>query len=207
MRVSHNFKDLIGQKFNRLNVIRRIENDRHGKAQWLCKCECGNECIASTSGLKSGNNQSCGCLREETFTNQKHGKRNTRLYRIYSHIKGRCYDVNDRAYLYYGGRGIVMCDEWLADFQTFYDWAMMNGYRDDLTIERKDVSGNYEPSNCCWATMSEQSNNKRCNIVITFNGKTQNLKQWADELGVSYTKLYQRICVRGWSVEKAFTTK
>lgn len=136
-----------------------------------------------------------------------HGKRNTRLYSIYAHIKERCYNANNKSYHYYGAKGIIICDEWLHDFQAFYDWAMANGYADNLTIDRIDVNGNYEPSNCRWVTMKEQSNNKSCNISIAFNGKTQTLKQWADELGINYTRLYQRIYVRGWSVEKAFDLK
>lgn len=207
MKTAHNYVDLTGQKFNRLVVIGRAENNKNGKAVWICQCECGNYCKATTGGLKTGNNQSCGCLHKETFSNKKHGKRNTRLYRIYAHMKCRCYDANNKDYMDYGGRGISVCDEWLNDFDSFYRWAIKNGYKDELTIERMNVDGNYEPTNCTWATRAEQCNNKRSNILITFGKKTQNLKQWSDELGTSYTKLYQRLYVRGWSVEKAFTTK
>ena len=199
--------DLIGQKFNRLTVIERAENDKHNNAMWLCRCDCGNLCKATTSGLRNGNNQSCGCLHKETFNNKTHCKRNTRLYRIYAHMKERCSNENNKNYERYGGRGITVCDEWLQNFQAFYDWAMANGYKDSLTIDRIDNDKGYSPENCRWVTMKEQSNNKSCNIIITFNGKTQTLKQWADELGMNYTRLYQRIYVRGWSIEKAFKTK
>ena len=135
----------------------------------------------------------------------KHGKRNTRIYRIYAHMKGRCNNPNNEDYCYYGGKGIKVCSLWSEDFQSFYDWSMANGYADDLTIDRINVDGDYEPSNCRWVTMKTQCNNKSSNILITYNGKSQNLKQWAEELGVSYTMLYQRLYKYGWDVEKAFT--
>lgn len=207
MRTAQNFIDLSGQKFNRLTVVEQIGRSKDGKVIWLCKCECGKYCKATTGGLKSGNNKSCGCLRKEAFTNRTHGLRYTRQYRIFHHMKDRCYNPNDSHYDDYGGRGIRICDEWLQDFKTFYGWSLKNGYRDDLTIERIDVNGNYEPSNCTWIKLEEQSENRRCNIRITYNGKTQNLKQWADELGMNYIGLYQRIVVRGWNAERAFSAK
>lgn len=122
-------------------------------------------------------------------------------------MKDRCYNPNDKNYDDYGGRGIKICDEWLKDVKTFYDWSLISGYMDNLTIERIDVDGNYEPSNCKWIKKEEQADNKRCNIRITYNGKTQNLKQWSKELGINYIALYQRIVVRGWSPNRAFSAK
>lgn len=128
----------------------------------------------------------------------KHGKCNTRLYRIYKCMKTRCYNKNRNDYKYYGGRGIVICDEWLNDFMAFYYWSINNGYDDTLTIDRIDVDGNYEPSNCRWATQKQQCNNYSRNILITYNGKTQNMRQWADELCIKQHTIACRHR-KGWS--------
>jgi len=136
------------------------------------------------------------------------GMSNTRIYRCWNRMKHRCYNVNNKDYKHYGGRGITVCDEWLDDilgFTNFYYWAMSSGYSDDLTIDRIDVNGNYEPSNCRWATIFEQRNNMRSNVVLTYNGETHNLKQWADKLGLVYRALCSRY-ERGWSVEDILET-
>lgn len=126
-----------------------------------------------------------------------------RLYSIWNGMKIRCYNDKCERYYRYGGRGIKICDKWRNDFQSFYDWSMDHGYSDDLTIDRINNDGNYEPGNCRWATLQEQQHNKSNNIFITYNGKTQDIKQWAEELGIYYQTLYFRI-ISGWPVEKAF---
>lgn len=131
------------------------------------------------------------------------GTSRSRLKRIWSKMKSRCYSPKVYNYHRYGGRGITVCDEWKDNFQAFYDWAIANGYADDLTIDRIDNDGNYEPNNCRWATMKEQANNKSNNVRITYKGKTQDIKQWSEELGIAYTTLFIRIH-NGWPVEKAF---
>ena len=154
--------DLAGKQFGRLKVIERAETVNK-RTKWLCECDCGNEIIAEAYNLKSGHTQSCGCLQSEAAScaNKTHGMTRTRLYRIWNCMHNRCYRKSYHAFKHYGGRGIVVCDEWLHDFQAFYDWAIANGYKDDLSIDRIDPNKNYSPDNCRWATMAEQNKNKR----------------------------------------------
>ena len=155
--------NLIGQRFGMLVVTALSHRENHGIYKWHCKCDCGNESIASTSNLRNGNTTSCGCFGKEQRVKSvtKHGKCQTRVYRIWKAMHTRCYNEGFFAYKYYGGRGITICDEWKDNFQAFYDWAMANGYAENLTIDRIDSNGNYEPSNCQWATMEAQNKNKR----------------------------------------------
>lgn len=187
------FKDLTGQCFNHLTVIRYI-GQKNGRTMWLCKCDCGNEVEVDSSSLKSGNTTACGCRQSEAWGSAlTHGKSGTRIYRIWRAMKERCYNPNNSAYHNYGARGITICKEWLDDFMNFYNWSMVNGYRDDLSIDRKDNNGNYEPSNCRWATDKEQGNNTRRNHFVTVNGETHSISQWAEICGVKYSVLYGKI--------------
>ena len=202
-----NFKDLTGQRFGRLIVIKRVENDKLGKAQWLCQCDCGNKKEVSTQSLKSGKVQSCGCLHKEMLINRltTHGKTKTRIYRIWSRMKASCSNPNVIGYKNYGGRGITVCCEWRNNFMSFYNWAIANGYSDELTIDRIDVNGNYEPSNCKWSTKKEQANNMRTNKLLTYNGETHGIYEWERIVGLPHNLIGTRIR-SGWSVEKAITT-
>lgn len=130
---------------------------------------------------------------------QKHGKSNTRLYNIWTHMKARCYNKNDQHYENYGSRGIVVCDEWKHNFMNFYNWAMNNGYRENLSIDRIDVDGNYEPDNCRWVDVKIQNCNKRTSIYLTYDGKTQTIGTWANELNINKTTIYYRYHKLGWS--------
>ena len=134
----------------------------------------------------------------------KHGMCGTRLYRIWGNIKGRCYCKSRREYKNYGGRGIKICDEWISNFQAFYDWAISNGYKDDLTIDRINVNGNYEPNNCRWITNKEQQCNRQYNRIISYNGKSKPLSKWAEEFDMCYKTLQKR--VNKWGVNRAFET-
>ena len=200
-----NFVDITGQRFGRYTVVRRVENDKRGKSQWLCKCDCGVYKVVGGQTLKNGTTQSCGCLHKDNLKEQKttHGLYKTRIYRIYYDIKMRCYNPNNDRYNHYGGRGITVCDEW-QEFIPFYDWAMANGYKDDLTIDRIDNDKGYSPDNCRWITNKEQQNNKRNNHLITYNGKTQTLQQWADEKNIKFNTIIGRLD-RGYSIEEALT--
>lgn len=192
--------DLTGQKFGRLSVIKHL-----GSTYCECKCECGNIVNVLTSNLKSGHTKSCGCLNKELSKQRhfKHGKTQSRLYHIYHSIKDRCYNKNYKRYNDYGGRGIAVCDEWQDDFQAFYDWSINNGYKDNLTIDRINNNGNYEPNNCRWVGMKQQQRNKRNNRNFTINGETRCLSEWCDILGLRYGTVLQRINVYNWSIEKA----
>lgn len=204
--------DLVGQHFGRLTVIKRAEDyiSPKGihKTMWVCECSCKDKNIIITSGnrLKRGETTSCGCYAKESSIakNTKHGDTNTRLYNIWSEMKKRCYNENAPKYKNYGGRRITVCEEWLDDFVNFKKWAMENGYSDHLTIDRINNNGNYEPSNCRWATIEEQNNNRRSNKMITFSGETHNLKYWCETLSLPYSPIELRLA-RGWSVEDAFT--
>lgn len=202
-----NAKDLTGQKFGRLVVLARSgkTNDRH--AAWLCRCDCGEEKVVSGVNLRRGITQSCGCLNKE-INSQKvktHGMTRTRLYEEWKGIKFRCYNPKCAEYDRYGGRGITICPEWLHSFESFRDWALANGYQDNLTIERKDNDGPYNPDNCQWITHKDQQRNRSNNRRITYNGETKTLSQWAEETGIPYSTLRARLD-HGWSIERSLLT-
>lgn len=189
-------KDIIGKRFGRLLVVEMVdERSKCGEIKYLCKCDCGNEKIIVGTSMRNGSTRSCGCLiSEETARRAKiHGQSNTRLYKIWSGMIERCINPNRNEYMYYGGRGINVCNEWLNDFKSFYEWAMSHGYSDDLSIDRIDVNGNYCPENCRWATPKEQSDNTRKTVHITVNGVTKNATDWAKTIGVGRSTISRHV--------------
>jgi len=173
-------QDLTGMRFGRLVVQSFDRIEKCGKKSchyyWYCKCDCGNVISTRVDKFKSGKVISCGCYQKERAreVGTKHGKYHTRLYVIWSNMKQRCYNPKNNNFIYYGKKGIKLCKEWEHDFQAFYDWAMENGYTDNLTIDRIDTNGNYEPSNCRWVTMKIQVSNRgptKRKEFIEHNGK------------------------------------
>lgn len=204
--------DLTGKKFARLTVIERVENSKSGVPRWKCICECGNECIVYASHLKNGNTKSCGCLQKELSAirckeqKKTHGKSNTRIYKIWRHMKDRCYNPKNKDYKLYGAEGKTICDEWINSFQNFYDWSMSHGYQEQLEIDRIDWRKGYYPDNCRWVTRKEQNNNNRNNHIIEYKGKKQTMSQWAEELNINYSTLRSRVNELGWTIDKALET-
>lgn len=186
--------DITGQRFGRLVVIQRVENSSGGQAKWMCKCDCGNEVIVLGATLRSGHTKSCGCYKSDATAkrNFKHGECDTRLYSIWAGIKKRvnCKE-SDFHYKYYAGKGIKLCDEWY-DFLIFKEWALNNGYSENLTIDRIDPNGDYCPENCKWSSLKEQSNNKTNNVYITYNGETKTAQQWCNDKNLNYSSFMFR---------------
>ena len=197
--------DLTGKRFGRLTVIKRVYREGSNLVYWLCKCDCGNKKEVRADSLKNGSTQSCGCYAKELAT--KHGLSHHPLYCIYNSMKERTTNKNIADYKYYGDRGIKVCKEWENDFMEFYNWAIDNGYKEGLSIDRIDVNGDYEPSNCRWATAKQQLNNRTFNHNITYKGETHTISEWSEKIGINRYTLYCRINTLHWPIEKAFTQK
>lgn len=173
---------LIGQKIGYLTVLEYAGKTNDGVlTNWKCRCDCGNEVIVQRSNLiqakKHGKNISCGCHRLDNV--RTHNDSKSRLYRIYNGIKQRCYNPKEKNAQYYYFKGIKMCDEWLQSYENFRDWALMNGYQEDLSIDRIDPNGDYTPDNCRWANDLIQANNKTNNRTVSINGLSHTLAEWA----------------------------
>lgn len=203
-----NFKDITGQIFGRLHVTTFHSRESRGMTRWTCLCECGNTTIVNGAALKSGATRSCGCYQKEWASTNRlthgHSKRTgeTSEYGTWCKMKARCYNLKDRKFPSYGGRGIKICDRWL-EYKNFY--ADM-GRKPTLqhTIDRIDNDGNYAPENCRWATPKEQARNRRSNHIVTYNGKEMSLIEWEEHLNIRNHSLASRI-YKGWDIKRAFT--
>lgn len=204
------FIDLTGKKFGRLTVIERasgyVSPGGYHRSRWRCVCDCGNETVVGSRELSSGDTRSCGCYGRESKSARAttHGLSGTQLYQVWIGIKARCYNKNHKNFMDYGGRGICMCDEWRSDFMSFYNWAQQNGFEPGLTVERKDVNGNYCPENCCFVTRVAQASNRRNSILLSYHGESHPLAWWAEHTGIKYSTLYHRVKV-GIGVESALS--
>lgn len=211
-----NVIDRTGQKFGRLEVIKRAENTRQNKSQWFCKCNCGNKnmIIVSAAALVSGTTKSCGCLKKEMALlhlkqgncNRKHCMSESKLYYVWKSIKARCNNPNSKDYKHYGAKGISICTEWETSFIEFYNWAMNNGYKEGTSIDRIDVNGNYCHQNCRFVDSIVQANNRSNNHFLTHNGETHTIAEWSRITGIKYNTIIARINKLHWTIEKALST-
>lgn len=198
--------EMVGKKYNRLTVSQKYSTDNRGEVLWKCICDCGNEIVALGGNIRSGGTKSCGCLNNERIGDlrRSHNMAKSRIFRIWTGIRKRCNNCKDKSYKHYGGRGINICKRWNI-FLNFYN-DMKDGYKDNLTIERINVNGNYEPINCIWATAKQQARNKRNNVLITFNGKSLTKSEWSDISGTGRDTIAWRI-KKGWNTGEAIFKK
>lgn len=188
-----------GTRFGRLTVIANIGlremNGGRRRSFVRCRCDCGNVVEAPVNQLKRGIKRSCGCLFKEMLVNRNttHGGTHTRLYKEFRGMWTRCYDSNSKSYCRYGALGVRICAEWLESFDAFREWSMSHGYADNLTIDRIDSKGNYEPSNCRWIPANEQARNRRSCRYFTIDGNRMCLAEACRYLGLNYATIYDRI--------------
>lgn len=178
---------MVGQVFGRLTVLRHILVPGNYHKCYECLCQCGKKVTVEERNLINGRIVSCGCAKIDFLKKYatKHGLYKTPLYRRWEAIKGRCYNKKRQEYKNYGGRGIKMCKDWKDNPKAFADWAISNGYKKSLTIDRINNDGDYCPENCRWVTRKEQQRNRRANVLLSLNGETHVLADWAVLLGVS----------------------
>lgn len=194
-------KNIIGQKFSMLTIIgfSHMENE---SSFWHVRCDCGNERVMRIQCIRNKGIVSCGCyaIKEKSQRMHIHGQSRTSLYRRWIDIKIRCTDPNSQKYKYYGAKGIECCAEW-EQFLPFYEWAMANGYEQELQIDRINNNGNYSPDNCRFVTSKENINNRGCTVYCEINGIKKPINYWAEKIGISRNTLLHRINL-GWENEQ-----
>jgi hypothetical protein len=200
-------KDITGKRVNEFTVISKTGMYSPNRCNiWLCLCDCGKYMELPTDTILRGIQKSCGCASSRKPIHIKHGHsqrhRNSATYSSWSNMKKRCNNPKNHKYRIYGGRGISVCDEWMHSFENFLN--DMGVKPAGLTLERKDVNGNYNKENCEWASPKKQGNNKRNNRIIIFNGISKTESQWADDRGIPFSALRQRL-YRGWNIDRALT--
>lgn len=199
--------NLLGQRFGMLTVIgeadRYVSPAGYALRRWNCKCDCGKDTKVSTHALISVNTRSCGCRQRVIMKEQfaKHHLSYTRIYNVWKGMINRCYNPKSASYNRYGGRGITVCDEWRGEtgVKNFYEWAIHSGHSDTLTLDRIDNDRGYSPDNCRWATKKQQANNTRWNHLVTINGETHNIGEWAEITGLNRKTIYRRVKLYGLS--------
>lgn len=195
---------ILGKKFNRLTVLEFVGLNKHKKATFKCKCDCGNEGIYLGTEVKNGHTKSCGCYAKDVKTT--HGMHDTKLYQTWSDMKSRCTNPLNKYYHCYGGRGITVCDRWKDEygFKNFYE-DMGDKPNSELSLERIDNNKGYSKENCYWATSKEQCRNLRKNKLITWNGETKCMSEWAEILNMDKSTLKHRL--DNWSDLNEIMTK
>ena len=194
---------MIGEKFGRLTIIENIS-----RLKVKAVCDCGKVKEYYWNNIKRGLTTSCSCFRSEVTSERgkasiKYGQSRHPLRKVWGSMMERCYNTKAIAYKDYGGRGIAICEEWKNNFMSFFNWGIANGHEAGLEIDRINNDGNYEPSNCRFITPFQNSRNRRSNVFITYNGKTQILKDWAIELGINYKRLHGNMKYRGKTFEES----
>lgn len=203
-------QDLTNRRFHRLVCQEMVGHNKWNRRLWRCQCDCGSSYVVNENALKKNNTKSCGCLNREKraergrttiqaaiIARTTHRCTRSRLHRIWKGMKTRCYNPRVDNFKNYGGRGVTVCEEWKGDFRSFRQWALINGYRDDLSIERIDNNSGYCPSNCTWATRTDQNRNKRNNLRIEIDGRCLTAHQWSEIYGISPELIGDRI-LKGW---------
>lgn len=200
-----------GSVFGRLTVVElfRKPSKRSGHQDIFasCECQCGNKVAVRTYTLGE-NTRSCGCLHIDTVTKTGLSKRDKKLYYAWRNLIGRCTSPNNRAYKNYGAKGVTVCPEWLNSADAFESWAKANGYAEGMSIDRIDPAGNYEPSNCRWASMTEQRGNKRNRQMYLAWGELKSVSDWLKDARCTFKNrriIRQRVYVLKWPVERAMT--
>lgn len=201
------YNSLIGKKFNSLTILAIDSHNDSGHYSLLCKCDCGNTKCIRSDRVVNGVTKTCGCrnVGYNNYSEKRLSRKYSKLYSCWNTMRHRCYNPKNHKYKSYGGRGITVCQEWKNSFEPFLKWAMANGYSNGVTIDRINVNGNYEPTNCRWVTSLEQARNKTTNKFIFYKGETKCLSQWCEELNLPSATIWARLRI-GWSTEKAFET-
>lgn len=199
----NHYTDLSGYENDDIIVLSFAER-RKTKIYWNCQCKhCGNVVQREGANIRKGL-ATCKCVHKKRIgeSNSK-PHRDTEIYSKWCGMKNRCYNSNENKFNYYGGRGIAVCDEWLNDFDSFYEWSIKNGWQKGYSIERKDVNSNYCPENCCWVPLEEQAKNKRNTIYAVIDGEKRRLVEWCDILNINPKTVYSRIHRREMTPEEA----
>ena len=203
---NNKLKIKIGSKYGNLTVLEEL--GAKGKGHHFCykvRCSCGNEEIARATELNAGRKKHCVSCGIKNGNGYKHGMCKTRLYVTWRNMISRCHNIKDKQFNLYGERGIRVCEEWRNNFKSFYDWAINNGYNENLSIDRINNDGSYEPSNCRWANDKEQANNRRTNHNVEIEGEVHNISEWCKLFGINVSTVRDRIR-RGWNEIEAITT-
>ncbi len=195
--------DLSGQVFGKLTVIKFLERKKF-HSLFECKCDCGNITIVTSNNLRTNHTISCGCYNEKVFRDSTitHGLSKHPLYLSWVGMRNRCYYKDHNRFEHYGGKGIKVCDEWKDNFQSFYDWAIKNGWGKGLSIDRKENDKDYCPNNCKFSTVPQQNRNRTSNVKMTIDGETKILIEWAEFANIKYMTLRGRL-KRGWTPKES----